>query len=355
MVRISASSRRQTIEKNYSVKPHRLLTRHFLSTFVLVIIGTTITLYYFLLSKEERGDRIHMMAAAHSAARITAARKPFLLYGTAWKKELTAKYVSEAVHAGFRFIDTACQPRHYNEAGVGDGWMAAAEELELQRSDMFLQTKFTPVDGQDPNNIPYNPDDPLEEQVKESLKVSLRNLHTDYLDSLVLHSPLHTLEDTMTVWRKMESFVDEGKVLRIGISNCYDFNFFTTMYEMARIKPSVLQNRFYDDSNFDTELRAFCKANDIWYQSFWTLTANRHALASAEIKDWAKSKKITSQQLMFAFLLSLGYVTPLSGTTNTEHMAQDVAIMERIQGGEVFFENEEQLRHFAELLGMPDL
>lgn len=124
--------------------------------------------------------------------------------------------------------------------------------------------------GQDPNDIPYNQNLPPSEQVKESLQKSLSNLKTTYLDSLVLHSPLDTIEDTMSVWRVMETFVDEGTVLRIGISNCYDYPFFKSLHEMARIKPSVLQNRFYAESNFDTELRAFCKANNIWYQSFWT-------------------------------------------------------------------------------------
>jgi hypothetical protein len=52
--------------------------------------------------------------------------------------------------------------------------------------------------------------------------------------------------------------------------------------------------------------------------------------------------------------MSLGYVTPLSGTTNPIHMAHDVAIMERMQGGEIFFTEKEQ-RHFAKILGMPEL
>lgn len=142
----------------------------------------------------------------------------------------------------------------------------------MKRSDIFLQTKYTPQSGQDPKNIPYDPNAPLEEQVKKSLETSLTNLRTSYLDSLVLHSPLDTLEDTMVVWRTMESFVDSGKVRRLGISNCYDRNFFVSLYDMSRVKPSVLQNRFYADSNFDTELRAFCKSKGVWYQSFWTLT-----------------------------------------------------------------------------------
>lgn len=153
----------------------------------------------------------------------------------------------------------------------------------------------------------------------------------------------------------MESFVDQGKVLRIGISNCYNYNIFMTLYEEARIKPTVLQNRFYDDSHFDTRLRQFCKENGIWYQSFWTLTANRQALASDEIREWAKGKGLTPQVAMYAFLMSMGYVKPLSGTTSLQHMAEDVAIMERMQKGESFFDNEDEMRLFAKWLGMPDL
>jgi diketogulonate reductase-like aldo/keto reductase len=296
-----------------------------------------------------------MAAAASPAALFASSGKPYLVYGTAWKKEETARYVSEAVMLGFRFIDTACQPKHYNEAGVGNGYTAAAQELNLKREDFFLQTKFTSVDGQDRNNIPYDPSAPIEEQIRTSLQVSLTNLHTTYLDSWVMHSPYPTIEETMIGWRVMESFVDEGKVRQLGISNCYDYNMFVNLYQQARIKPSVLQNRFYAESNFDTELRHFCKEHGIKYQSFWTLSASRNALASLEAKSLAAEKGLTAQTLMFAFLMSLGYVTPLSGTTSQVHMAEDVAVMERMQRGEVFFESEAEMREFAQLLGMPDL
>jgi diketogulonate reductase-like aldo/keto reductase len=355
MVRINKQSRRRLFEENFSLRQPAALSRHFLNLGILILVGTAVSLYFYLLNQEERETRHSMMAAAHSAARITASNKPFLLYGTAWKKERTAELVSQAVHSGFRFIDTACQPKHYNEAGVGDGWKSAAEELKLQRSDFFLQTKYTPFGGQDPQNIPYDPDSPLDAQVKASLEVSLKNLQSSYLDSLVLHSPLNDFEDTMTVWQTMESFVDDGKVLRLGISNCYDFETFQNLYQKARIKPSVLQNRFYEDSNFDTELRAFCKNHSIWYQSFWTLTANRHALATTDAKTLAEQKGLSPQTLLYAFLMSLGYGTPLSGTTNLGHMVEDVAVMERMQAGEVFFKDETELRDFAKILGMPDL
>jgi len=53
------------------------------------------------------------LVSAHSASKIVQSGRTFLVYGTAWKKEHTAEYVAEAIKSGFRFIDTACQPKHY--------------------------------------------------------------------------------------------------------------------------------------------------------------------------------------------------------------------------------------------------
>eukprot|EP00984_Skeletonema_dohrnii_P019955 scaffold9647_cov72-Skeletonema_dohrnii-CCMP3373.AAC.1 len=99
-----------------------------------------------------------------SAKYMLQSKLPYIVYGTAWKKDATASLVSKAVESGFRFIDTACQPKHYNEAGVGEGWKEAAAKLGLTRSDFFLQTKFTSLDGQDPNKIPYDELETLEHQ-----------------------------------------------------------------------------------------------------------------------------------------------------------------------------------------------
>ncbi len=73
---------------------------------------------------------------------------PRILYGTAWKKQRTEALVSQAIASGFRGIDTACQPKHYYEAGVG------AAVAGLDRAQLYLQTKFTPLGGQDPKQIP---------------------------------------------------------------------------------------------------------------------------------------------------------------------------------------------------------
>jgi diketogulonate reductase-like aldo/keto reductase len=112
---------------------------------------------------------------------------PSFIYGTAWKKDATAELVRNAVKAGFKAIDTANQPKHYDEPLVGNALKALAEE-GVSRESLFLQTKFTPLNGQD-HRVPYDPEVSLREQVRQSFESSLRHLNTNYLDSYLLHGP----------------------------------------------------------------------------------------------------------------------------------------------------------------------
>jgi diketogulonate reductase-like aldo/keto reductase len=249
---------------------------------------------------------------------------PKIIYGTAWKKEQTASLVVKAVKCGFRGIDTACQPRHYFEPGVGQ----ALKELEaagIFRDQIFLQTKFTPISGQDPNNIPYNPNAPLQEQVMQSFTASKENLGTNFIDSFVLHSPLNTHSETMEVWSAMEEIFHDNGIKQLGISNCYDLARMQQLYHDANVKPAVVQNRFYKETNFDKDLRLWCLDHDIVYQSFWTLTANPLLLQNPVITEIASSNHKTSAQVLFRYLTQVG-VVPLTGTTSEVHMNEDLAI-----------------------------
>ncbi|MHC3994781.1 aldo/keto reductase family protein [Thiomicrolovo sp. ZZH C-3] len=249
---------------------------------------------------------------------------PTLIYGTAWKKEQTAPLVEAALRCGFRGIDTACQPRHYHEAGVGEA-LAKMDAEGLKREAVFLQTKFTPADGQDPENTPYDRNAPLPEQVAQSFRVSLDNLRTGYVDSYVLHSPLFPFAHLLAVWRAMETIAMDGGARQLGISNCYDLRTLQRLFDEAKVKPAVLQNRFYADSGYDAELRAFCDANGIRYQSFWSLTANPHLLGSEPVIRAAMARRIGTPQIFYAYLIAKG-ITPLDGTTSSVHMQEDLHV-----------------------------
>ena len=253
-------------------------------------------------------------------------RTPKIIYGTAWKKSETAQLVEKAIRQGFRGIDTACQPKHYNESGVGAG-VALSLRGALARADLYLQTKFTSVSGQDPKSVPYDPNSPLAEQVAQSFAASLRNLQTAYLDCLVLHSPLASPAQTLEVWRAMESLVAGGGVRQLGISNCYGLGEFKALYDSARIKPSVVQNRLYAETGYDREIRAFCRSRRIIYQSFWTLTANPHVLKEGIVAGLASKYGRTPPQVFFRYLTQRD-VVPLTGTRSEAHMREDLAIFE---------------------------
>jgi diketogulonate reductase-like aldo/keto reductase len=249
-----------------------------------------------------------------------------ILYGTAWKQDDTERLVRRALEVGFRGIDTACQPKHYNEAGVGAA-IAASLSPRLKREHLYLQTKFTPLSGQEPQRIPYDAKSSLAEQVAQSAATSLADLRTDYIDCLILHSLLEEPEHTAEVWRAMEALVDSGRVRQLGISNCYQIRHLETLCKLARIQPVVLQNRFHAETGYDRELRAFCQPRHIVYQSFWTLTANPQLLEHETVKTLSRQHGRTAAQVLFRYLTQIGIV-PLTGTRSPAHMRQDLAIFE---------------------------
>jgi len=263
---------------------------------------------------------------------IAGVRVPWILYGTAWKKSDTENFVRTAIRLGFRGIDTACQPKHYDEPGVGAGVAACLRgepvcNGNLAREDLYLQTKFTALSGQDPARIPYDPKAPLPDQVRQSLAVSLRNLQTDYLDGLLLHSPLPSARQTLEVWKAMESLVDVRRVRQLGISNCYRLEQLETLCDSARIKPAVVQNRFHAETGYDREIRSFCREHRLIYQSFWTLTANPQVLAHRVVSRLASKHRRTPAQILFRYLTQIG-VVPLTGTRSETHMREDLDIFQ---------------------------
>lgn len=255
---------------------------------------------------------------------LSGVAMPCLLYGTAWKKDKTADLVTTAVKYGFRGIDTACQPKHYNEAGVGEAIQRLSCE-GFSRQELYIQTKFTPVNGQDPLTIPYDSRAPLVEQIAQSFEVSKKNLGVSYVDGLILHSPLENIDRSMLAWQAMEQIYKEGGTKQIGISNCYDLELLKQIDEMAFTKPAILQNRFYQDTHYDTDIRKWCQEKKIIYQSFWTLTANPQLLSNEIVRKAAQTYQKTAAQILFRFLINIGIV-PLTGTCSDKHMQEDLEI-----------------------------
>ena len=251
---------------------------------------------------------------------------PTFLYGTAWKEERTEQFTFKAIKSGFRGVDTANQRKHYYEAGVGAALKRAFDDNLISRKDLFLQTKFTFLNGQD-ERLPYDKNAAIGEQVKQSVESSLNHLHVEYLDSYVLHGP-STWEglaaDDYEAWKAMEELYEEGKVRLLGVSNV-NSDQLQLLYEKATVKPSVVQIRTYARNRWEKDIRQFCQEKGILYEGFSLLTANRNELANPAIDEIVQRRKITLPQLVFRFALQIGIV-PLTGTTKEEHMKTDLAI-----------------------------
>ena len=248
---------------------------------------------------------------------------PSFMYGTAWKKEATAQLVQQAVAAGFRAIDTANQLIHYQEALVGEALLTLAKQ-GIGREALFLQTKFTPVNGQD-HRTPYDAKADLTTQVRQSFTSSLAHLHTDYVDSYVLHGPYsrYGLGDAdREVWEAMEGLYQAGKAKMIGISNVTAEQL-TQLCAQAAVLPMVVQNRCYAAFGWDQEVRETCLARGIVYQGFSLLTANQGVLVEPEVRAIARRLGTGVAQVIFRFAMQIGML-PLTGTTNPQHMAEDL-------------------------------
>lgn len=248
---------------------------------------------------------------------------PWLMYGTAWKEERTEALTAAALAAGFRAVDTANQRKHYFEAGVG----AALAASGIPREELFIQTKFTPIDGQD-QRLPYAPDAPLATQVSQSFASSLEHLGLAYIDSYVLHGPttMSWGPEDREIWTAMERLHGHGQTRLIGVSNV-TLAQLTALCRHASLAPAFVQNRCYARTGWDREVRAFCRDHGIIYQGFSLLTANQRALASPPVVELARRREVTVPQLVFAFAHAVKML-PLTGTSDAVHLRQDLAAVE---------------------------
>jgi diketogulonate reductase-like aldo/keto reductase len=248
---------------------------------------------------------------------------PSFMYGTAWKKEATKSLVLQAVEAGFTAIDTANQLVHYDEARVGEALVQLAKQ-GITRDKLFLQTKFTPINGQD-HRLPYDPTASITKQVQQSFESSLQHLHTDHLDSYVLHGPYSRRglgAEDWEVWAAIESLYDAGKTKMIGVSNV-TADQLALFCAKAKHKPMVVQNRCYAAFGWDKEVREICRANQIIYQGFSLLTANREIFVEPTMRTMAAKYQTGLAQIVFRFSQQIGML-PLTGTTNPQHMREDL-------------------------------
>jgi diketogulonate reductase-like aldo/keto reductase len=174
--------------------------------------------------------------------------------------------------------------------------------------------------------LPYDPAADLATQVAQSMASSLEHLGTDHVDSYVLHGPASGhgwSEDDALAWAAMGKERDAGRTRLVGVSNV-SLRHLEQMTAGGAEAPAVVQNRCFARLGWDRDVRAFCRERGIVYQGFSLLTANPEVLAHPLVAGIAAREKATRAQVVFRFARAIGML-PLTGTTDVEHMKQDLA------------------------------
>jgi diketogulonate reductase-like aldo/keto reductase len=183
--------------------------------------------------------------------------------------------------------------------------------------------------------MPYKLSQSIEDRVHTSIKSSLNNLtfpgSEPYIDCLVLHSPLPTITETLQAWKAF-SFWVPSRIHSLGISNT-TLQMLQELHAEATIKPSVVQNRFYPDTQWEVPLREWCREKGIVFQSFWTLTGNPGLMESNVVSEMSqelesKGMEDGSALALYALVLGLDGTSVLNGTTNEGRMKNDLERLE---------------------------
>ena len=143
--------------------------------------------------------------------------------------------VAEAIHSGYRLIDTA--EAYGNEEQIGNG----IRQSGIDRRELFLVTKV--------NYKSYN-------HTRETVENSLCLLGTDYLDLVLLHWPF---ADYYTAWRELEKLNKEGKIRAIGVSN-FEPDRLIDLIAYTDVKPAVNQ--------IETHLYCQRQAEHVWEKKY---------------------------------------------------------------------------------------
>lgn len=188
-----------------------------------------------------------------------------------WKvpKSTCAQTVYEAIKAGYRLLDGACD--YGNEKEAGEGVRRALNEGIVKREELFITTKLW-------NTFHAH------HHVKQGAKRQLEDWGLEYFDLFLVHFPIaleyvdpsrryppEWIEDDGKVylqktpmqetWKAMEELVDEGLARNIGLSNCPGVLLLDVL-QHAKYDPQVLQIELHPYLTQEA-LIDLCKVHDI--------------------------------------------------------------------------------------------
>jgi D-xylose reductase len=205
-----------------------------------------------------------------------------------WKidQSQAAEMVVQAVDAGYRHLDCACD--YGNEKEVGYGIQKVLSTGKIKRDDLWVTSKLWNT---------YH----RAEHVKPALKRTLSDLQLDQLDLYLIHFPIaqrfvpmetryppgwffdpnaaHPQMECDAVsiretWEAMQELAKEGLVREIGISN-FNCALIRDLLSYAAIRPAVLQVELHPYLTQEKLLR-YCASEQIAVTGFSPLGAQSY-------------------------------------------------------------------------------
>ena len=212
--------------------------------------------------------------------------------------------VVDAVHAGYRLIDTAAV--YGNEQAVG----RAVRRCGVLREELILTSKLWVQDAG------Y-------EAAKKAIDHSLRNLQTDYLDLYLIHRPFG---DYYGAWRAMEEAYDAGKIRAIGLSN-FDPARIVDLTMNNRIAPAVDQvecHPFYQQEN----TRRFLQEQGIVMEAWAPFAEGKKQIFQNEtLRNIGAKYGKSPAQVILRWNIQRGIV-PLAKSVHLERMEQNLDVFD---------------------------
>ena len=236
---------------------------------------------------------------------VQGEKVPAIGLGTWQLTENCVESVENALNIGYRHVDTA--QIYGNEAEVGKG----IENSEVDREDIWLTTKVWR------DNL--NKDD-----LKDSVKESLRKLRTDYIDLLLIHWPFEEM-DLETVLEEMNELVDEGKVRNIGISN-FTSNQIEDALDLSD-KPIFTNQVEYHPFLSQDEVLEKCREHDMMLTAYSPL-ARGDVLGNPTLQEIGEKYGKSEAQVALRWLIQQPGVCAIPKATSVEHQEANLDIFD---------------------------
>ncbi|MHA2089577.1 MAG: aldo/keto reductase [Candidatus Kariarchaeaceae archaeon] len=199
-----------------------------------------------------------------------------MYYGSYISKDMALKCLNEAVESGINFIDCA------NRYGIKDSELPEDQRTRAEiilgqflqnqsREDLVISTK---VHHQMRDSV--NSGGLSRKHIREEVKVSMKNLQTDYIDVYFCHRPDHNTPMEETI-RTMSNLIDEGSVNYWGTSwhaPHYIERLIAKSKEIGGIPPSVEQPPYHMGARFiETDLLKVAKYHGLGLTTFEALNS----------------------------------------------------------------------------------